>query len=151
VGERSHDTEHPRAAIRRIVGTSKGLLLLEINHLIGSLSISTNAFDDEGWEERSRRLSWIEEGSNTRARNYHEQGGRDSVADAIEQTTGVSRGEADRIAAETLLDWASHISDEEIAESERVMRFVIASLIIVALFIAGFVALLVLVVVTLAF
>jgi hypothetical protein len=66
-----------RASIRRVIQTTKGPVLLDIEHLVGGLSVSVNVFDDEGWEQRSRRLNWIEPGFHTRARDYEALGGRD--------------------------------------------------------------------------
>jgi hypothetical protein len=147
----SHSNHSPQASTRRIVQTSNGTLLLEVDNFIGHLSVTANAFDQDGWEQRSRRLSWIETGFYTRAHDYHAQGGRETLADAIEETALLPRDEAARIATETLLEWEAHIGDAELTESRSATSFVVILGIVVGLFVVAFIALLIVVLVTLVF
>ena len=95
--------EPPRAATRRIVNASSGTLVLEIDNVVGHLSVTANVFDEHGWELRSRRVGWIEPGFYARASDYEERGGRETLAEAIEEAAQIPPDEAARIAADTLL------------------------------------------------
>src|SRR6267142_5931482 len=95
---RARRADSPRAATRRIVHTSSGLLVLEIDNFVGHLSVTANAFDETGWEVRSRRVGWREPGFYGRGRGYETRGGRETLGEAIAAATHVPRDEADGIA-----------------------------------------------------
>jgi hypothetical protein len=134
----------PRVSIRRLVQTSNGPLLLELNNLFG-LSISAATFDADGWEQKSRAHGWSERG------DYNEKFGRESLAVAVREAAGIPPEEADAIATDILLTWESQISDEEIAQSHKGLRFGILLLAGAAVFAIGFFALLIVLVVVLVF
>ena len=86
-----------------------------------------------------------------RGREYEARGGRETLGEAIAEAANIPRDEADRIAASPLLSWAAHISDTEVSEAREARRWFLGFTIVVGLFAIAFIALLVLVLVTLVF
>jgi hypothetical protein len=123
------------------VETSNGRLLLEISHLIGGLSVAVNAFDDDGWEERSRRTGWQD--PDRRARGYVQRGGKTTLAEAIRETADIGADEAQRIADGAIHAWESHLTQTEITESREAWHATLAFLVVLAMMVIAFIALLI--------
>ena len=121
--------------------TTSGRLLLEISNVVGGLWVSVNAFNRDGWEERSRRTGWQQ--ADRHSRGYEDRGGKTSLAEAIQETAGIGAEEAERIAADAIDDWESHLSDTDIADSAEAWRALRVFLAVLALLVIAFIALLI--------
>jgi hypothetical protein len=151
VFRRSRNDRPLRATTRRLVQTSKGPVLLEIGRFVGGVHVSVNAYDGDGWEVGARRVSWIDEGAFTRAGDYREAGGRESMAEAIADATALSPAESETIADECLREWESRVSEEDLDAARFAKRASIALLALAVFFVVGFFALLIVVLVTVVF
>lgn len=135
----------PKAEIERVVETSNRPVLLHVYNLVGvGFGVGVSAFDGDGWEERARRLGWSAPGRR-RSRKYHRDGGRDSLGEAIAEAAGIPADEAERIATETLLEWAGRVAPEEIEAHRGLRAFLWGLAALAAILVATFVALLVVV------
>ncbi|HXG69149.1 MAG TPA: hypothetical protein VNJ04_00890 [Gemmatimonadaceae bacterium] len=117
--------------------TTNRRLLLEISNLVGGLWVSVNAFDRDGWEERSRGTGWKDD---RHSRRYEDRGGKASLAEAIQEAAGIGAEEAVRIAEDAIDGWPSHLSDTEISGSLGGLR---DFLVVLALLVVAFIALLI--------
>lgn len=102
--------------IQKLIETSRGWVTFDVSAVrrLTGLSVLVVAFGPDGWQ--SGRKSWVQKYSD------------ESLADVLQEVSGVPRDEAERIAADLLRDWEGSGWEEELRKDEsRVIPFLVST------------------------